>query len=176
MSKLIPYVEKDGEWSIPDPLMLGIYNKMVEQNLIDIVFVNGTVRDEESWMRFIKNKSNLIHVEGNEKFVEGIAWLNSFGHNYAFAHFCIFQEMWGKDTVPLGEKTLTYWFSLNDRGNALLDVILCQLPTSNNFAVSYIKKLGFNILGEIPQIRYSHNKNMAGATFGYLSREEFHNG
>jgi hypothetical protein len=174
MSNLIPYVEGNGSWSLPDTMMIGIFEKMQDHGLDKVVFVNGTVEDRAQWLNFVKTKTNLVHVIGNEEGVELVAWINNFGKNYAFGHFCFFPEAWGKNTIKLGKQSLDHWFGLNLEGKPVLDVILGQLPTSNEYAVKYIKKIGMTILGSVPNIRYSGLNEATGATFAYITREDFY--
>jgi hypothetical protein len=43
MSNLIPYVEGNGSWSLPDTMMIGIFEKMQDHGLDKVVFVNAMV-------------------------------------------------------------------------------------------------------------------------------------
>ena len=105
----------------------------------------------------------------------GVTWLNSFGYNYAFGHFCFFPQTWGKNSVELGRMVLGYWF--NDlRSNGWgLDVIMGQVPAGNQRAIDYTDKIGMIPLGTVPGIKYQNDGAAQGAYFCWLSKE-IHNG
>ena len=73
-------------------------------------------------MFIMKNPSNVVHtiwemVTGGRLEIRMIAWLNQFGPNHAFAHFCCWPETWGKTSVKLGKQSLKYWFEFGgDKG------------------------------------------------------------
>ena len=176
MSKIIPYVQDETkQWSIPDNLMTQIFVKMAELKLSDTVFSNGTVINHIQWLMFVQNKKNVVNIVGNDKQVEGVTWLNSFGLNYAFGHFCFFPETWGKNSVELGRMVIDYWFNGLKSDEFCIDVILGQIPASNLKAIGYTEKLGMKTLGTVPDIKYQ-NGNETGAYFCFITRKEFNNG
>ena len=169
MSKIIPYVMTEDGWSIPESVMTGIFLEMRRNNLDEVVFANGTVKNVMAWMQFVQNTKNVVHVVGNEKEVEMIAWINSFGLNYAFAHFCTFPCAWGKNTVEIGRMSLKYWFDMG-----VVDVILGQVPAFNQIAIDYVKKLGLIEIGTVPGIKYKKEDTVTGSFFCYMTREDYH--
>ena len=175
-SKIIPYVkDQTGQWSIPESLMSGIFNEMHRLKLDGTVFVNGTVVNHLQWIMFCQHQSNVVNIVGNEKQIEGVTWLNSFGYNYAFGHFCFFPSTWNKNSVDLGKQVLAYWFNDLRTENWALDVIMGQVPASNKRAIDYTKKIGMIELGTVPGIRYQNQGAAEGSYFCWLTRE-VHNG
>lgn len=170
MSIIIPYV-KQKDWSISDKIMLMLWFEMERLGLDRVVFANGTVKTPVEWITFIQNKRNVAHIVGNEKDIEMIAWLNSFGCNYAFAHFCAFPPAWGKSTIEIGKMSLKYWFDMPH-----IDVILGQIPAFNQIAIDYVTKLGLIEVGVVPGIKYKKEDTITGSYFCYITREDFNNG
>ena len=171
---IIPYVQTDkGTWSLSDEVMVGIFHEMAIHSLDRVVFANGTVTSPLEWMTFIKDKRNVVHIVGDGKDIEMIAWLNSFGHNYAFAHFCAFPCSWGKTSEDAGIESLSYWFNDLKAPGFEIDVMLGQVPATNVRAIEYVKKLGLIELGTVPLIKYKNGDNAIGAFFCYITREEF---
>jgi hypothetical protein len=151
--------------------MLMLWFEMEKLGLDKVVFANGGVTTPVQWMEFIKNKRNVVHIVGNEKEIEMIAWLNSFGFNYAFAHFCAFPPSWGRNTVEVGRMSLKYWFDMD-----VIDVVLGQVPAFNQIAIDYTKKVGMIEVGTVPGIKYKKDGTITGSYFCYLTREVFQNG
>ena len=176
MSKIIPYVKMGEEYTLIDAVMGNLFDVMKELGLADIVFANGTIQTSLEWLQFIKHKSNVVHVVGNEKEIELVAWLNSIRHNYAFAHFCCLPSTWGKNSVEIGKMSLQYWFEDLKQDDWQLDVVLGQIPAWNIKAIEYTKKVGMVGLGIVPDIKYKRNDKATGAYFCYITREGFNNG
>jgi len=167
---IIPYVESDGAYSLPDHVMRSVFKIMVHYGLDKVVFYTGGM-DEDGFLRFIKSKQNVVHTIWEEDGISMIAWLNGFGVNHAFAHFCCFPKTWGKNSVVLGRKSLDYWFGFKkDDGQPVLDVVLGFTPAYNKKAVSYIQRVGMTIMGTIPGIRCGAE---TGMVFSYTTREGY---
>ena len=167
--KLIPYVLSDGAYSLPDSVMKGIYSTMVRYHLDKIVFYSGGM-NEDNFLLFMKSPQNVVHTiwEGDE--IGIIAWVNGFGANFAYAHFCCFPRTWGSTSIELGRRSLEYWFNFKkDDGTYLFDVVLGLVPAHNKKAISYIKKVGASILGTIPRMKCGNKKD--GVVVGYITRE-----
>jgi hypothetical protein len=168
--KLIPYVLNDGAYSLPDSAMLHIWATLEKHGLDKVLFYSGGM-DAEKFLRFMKVPQNVVHTIWEEDRIQMIAWINGFGVNHAFAHFCCFPETWGKNSVELGRNGIKYWFDFKkDDGTPVLDVIAGFTPAGNHKAVGYIKKVGMNIMGTIPDIRCGDKKD--GMVFSYITREE----
>ena len=168
---LIPYVDSGGAYSLPDDVIKNIWRIMVHYNLDKAVFYSGGM-DEGRFLKFLKNKGNVVHTIWEDDGISMIAWLNSFGANHAFAHFCCFPKTWGRNSVVLGRKSLKYWFDFkNDDGTPLLDVIMGFTPEYNKRAVSFVKKVGLTIMGTVPHIRCGNYGR--GMVFSYITRGGF---
>ena len=166
--QIIPYVLNDGAYSLPDRAVLSIWATMEEHQLDKAVFYSGGMNGEK-FLRFVKSPGNVVHTIWQEDRIQLIAWLNGFGANHAFGHFCCFPETWGKNSVELGGKSIDYWFNFKrDDGEPLLDVIVGFTPANNRKAVEYIKKIGLSIMGTIPYIKCGNQKN--GMVFSYITR------
>jgi len=178
MSKIIPYVfEPDKRtWSIPDQLMAQVFVKMHDLGIDRTVFVNGTVINYLQWLLFCQAKGNVVNIVGNEKEVEAVTWLNSFGFNYAFGHFCFFPQTWGKNSVELGKMVLKYWFEDLSTDAWGLDVIMGQVPANNERAIDFTDKLGMSPLGTVPGIRYKDSDEAIGSYFCYIERKDISHG
>lgn len=166
---LIPYVLNDGAYSLPDSTMLSIWATMEKHALDRAVFYSGGMNGER-FLQFMKIPQNVVHTIWEEDRIQLIAWINGFGANHAFAHFCCFPETWGTTSVELGRQSLKYWFDFKkDNNEPLLDVIVGFTPANNLKAVKYIQKVGLNIMGTIPNIKCGDAYD--GMVFSYITRE-----
>lgn len=176
MSEIVPYVKDvdTGLYSIPDSVMVKIYEKIVDQKLNRWVFFDGKVRSSIDWLSLCKNSGNVLQITWNDDIPVVVSWLNSFGKNHAHAHFCCFKEIWGKHTVEFARNIIKYWFSFNDHKNEpLLDTIIGQTPENNKMASKFLYNIGMQVLGVIPNIEYDvYDNKKVGIIVSYIMRKE----
>ena len=167
--RIIPYVEQNGAWTLPDETMIGVWNRLVFCDLVDTLFYSGETTTPESFLRLVKAPHNVVNVVVDERQIVFISWLNDVGPNFAFGHFCGFPEIWGKHSVEVGKMVVDYWFD----NFKLLDTIIGKIPAVNKMAVRFIEKLGFTILGTIPHLAHGHDENKkVGDVLTYITREQ----
>ena len=127
VSDIRPYVRlEDGTYSIPDAVMIALYNQIVQEGSHRAVFYGGTVKNAGNWLDLCKRKENVLHTIWENDRPQMIAWLNTWGGNHANAHFCIFKEAWGKNTVELAHKTIDYWFKWKTKKAGLYLMLLWE--------------------------------------------------
>ncbi len=167
--KLVPYVQLDGTWILSDAFMQSVFDKIVAQGLLKTTFWEGGIDSADQFIDMAKSHINhmVLFFEGKE--CVGLAWLSGVTTNYAFGHFCLFREMWGR-SVKIGKTCVDYWFSWPGEGGPLLDVIVGIMPGFNTRAHNYIKSLGFTRLGVIPGMFRDKDRNREDAVIYYLSR------
>jgi len=177
---IIPYVEVNGSYSLTDGVLREIWQKIVEQGLMQVVFYRGQITSEDDFIKLAKASHNVIHFifTKDEGQIALVAWLNDIHETFATAHFLIFQEMWGKQSRNLGKLSLQYWFDFkkND-GSPLLDVIIGKTPHTYEIVINYLKKLGMTVLGVVPYVDYDIYKDeKIGHAISFITREDFQNG
>ena len=167
---LVPYAQLDGEWNIGEHDVLKVYFKALEQGLIETVFWDGSLPDERSFLRMCQNPHNVVAFAVDEQLTSvGFAWLSSMTGSYAFAHFCLFKDIWGGGAEELGKLYLDYWFSLSGE-EPLFDTILGAIPGFNRLAQNYVERIGFQHLGKIPNMLKGENRKEDAIIF-YRSRD-----
>ena len=148
---LIPFAKVGDHYNLQDNVLISIWNKIIAQKLLNKVFYDGSITSAKQFVDMMKHPSNLPVIAYNGEIL-GFGWLNDMAKNRALAHFCMFREAWGKHTLEIGHKFLDYWFSLEQNGEPLFRVLVGNTPPWNKPAVSFIQRLGFKIVGEIPYV------------------------
>lgn len=169
---LLPYVQLDGVYTVPDEVIVSVFYKMVSDKTAEIVFYEGTIRSPEDFLKTLKSPSVLpvfVLVEGK---LQAVAWINDLKFNHATAHFCVFREAWGKYSRDMGREVLRYWFSFKkDEGSPLFDLILGVTPAEYKFALKFVSDLGFKIVGEVPKVLYNaYKQKSSNAVLSYCER------
>lgn len=147
---IIPYVHHDEKWSVPDIVWAHIWQKIEDQGLHTITWRDGELSSAWDFFRFLVLGKSLVFIVMEEDKIIGMCWLNSFHKEIACGHFIFFREVWGKKTIEAGRAVLDYWFAMEKDGRKLFKVIVGRTPADNKLAVSFIKRIGFEVLGEIP--------------------------
>jgi hypothetical protein len=164
---LIPYVNLGPRWSLEDQVMVEIYRLMDKEGSARTVFCSGTVTDPESFLSFAKDKRNQIVTAWDEGIL-GIGWINGIQENFCFAHFSMFKQAWGTQSLSVGRMFLDYWFGMKINGTPLFRVIIGMIPEDNRRAINFIKKLGLIQSGYIPGIIYDiYNRKYQGVVIFY---------
>jgi len=168
--KLVPYVSLDGEWTLSDDFIDAVFLKMVDQGLLKTVFWEGHVTNLNHFLALMKSPNNHPVFFFDNKTCVGFAWLSSVAGNYAFTHFCLFKDVWGK-AVEVGLNAVDYWFSWPGTDGPLLDVLIGIMPGFNKRAHKYVDKLGWTKLGQIPGMFKDKDRNRENAVVYYKTRE-----
>ncbi len=137
------------QWTIPDHLLLAIWDEMVATGRAEEVFIDGCVSTGAGWLDFLRRPGThpVVAVDSIAERPVGIAWLTHLrlGHN-AEGHFC------GCGPYRRGAYTavLDYW-----RSWKLFQVVIGFTPANNEKAVRAVKIAGFRECGRIPKF-YKH--------------------
>jgi len=84
----------------------------------------------------------------------------------AVGNFMFFREYWHRhDSMELGRAVLDHWFGVMG-----FDVIAGLTPRANRAAIQFIKRLGFQIVGDVPNFTTYEGKPSASAT-SFMTRE-----
>jgi len=121
-------------------------------------------------MLMAQNPGNHMVFFFDGRNVVGFAWLSGVTSNFAFVHFCLFKDVWGR-AVEVGINCVDYWFSwLGADGLRLLDILIGIMPGFNHRAHRYVEKLGWTLLGEIPRMFKDTEGNREDAIIYYTMR------
>ena len=163
---LIPYGEANGSRTLADDTLMDLYDEMVSDGVIGRVF-DKEIPTAESFITFAKDPRHLLVFAVVDGTLLGFGWLSEIKRNSAQANFAAVSGCWGKRSVEMGERILTYWFALLGDDGPIFDVLLGLTPSRNKLAVRFIQKLGCVIVGEIPYL--DRGKKM---TISYIERND----
>jgi len=175
--KIIPYTELDGIRSFRDSEIMSFYDRMVSDEIADLVFLEGTVKSREDFLRIMRYGNNLLYALYNGEELCGLTWLNRFEHRSARLHFCFFGNAWGKLSRDLAKYALRKLIALQDtEGNYLWDVFIGLIPSFNKQAINFALDCGGVLVGEIPNAIWNDiTKECEHGTYLYYVRSEDEN-
>jgi len=158
---LWPICKTADGWSVPDELLMKLWQQMVGEGRAAKLFYSGTITDEHEWIDWLKDSRNLpvIVMDAREKKVSAIAWLNNVERGSAQIHFC----MYGAPAPGIGIKALEYYSKFPG-----LHVIIGITPEHYDTAIRYAKRIGFTEAGRVPDMLHmAYENRRAGAVITY---------
>ena len=162
MIEILPYVELNGAWSLPDTAMAGIFEQLVMDGTAGTVFSDGDVKCAKDFVTLCKNPNNLPAIVYVDKECGGIGWVNGLTKDRAFAHYAFFKSQWGHNTTGMAKALINYWFQDEFPFNMLIG----QTPVWNRRAVKFLERIGFTVLGVLPATPKGH-----GVVISYILKE-----
>jgi len=148
---IIPFAFVDGNWTLSDSVLSGLWKKMETQRLHERTFKDGDVKTEDDFLKMMKSTHNIPVLCVDDEYSPAmIGWINGTGKKFGFGHFFVFREFWGR-SVEFGNQVLDYWFSLGGE-DPVFETLVGLLRPENQVAVHYSERLGFRRLGEIPSV------------------------
>jgi hypothetical protein len=149
---LVPYAKVGDEWTLSDDAVLSLAVRAENENVLETVFMDGTVQDPTDFIDMMQKPENLpVFVFSGTECV-GAGWLNGCIGRVAFAHFLLLRNGRGQFARRAGKLVLDYWRSFKVENERLFEVIIGVVPSSNERAISFVQELGFVRLGEIPKM------------------------
>lgn len=169
--KIIPYIEQNGQTTIPDKYLAMMWRMMVAEKTYAKVFAAGGVRNEKEFIECMKAKDKLVMLitdDDNRPLV--ISWVNNIYDGHAFIHFNTFKRTWRSNSIELLRLSADYWLSKKDpqTGKQILHVLMGAIPENNRLAVRAVKKCGAKEVGKIPNYFTSIEGKRLGVYLCYL--------
>jgi len=166
-----PYAETDKGWTIPLEVMQGVWDRMVDLNRVKATFYDGGIQNEGDFIEYMQSPFifPVLGVDSNRICFKVIAWLKDVEDGKATGHFC-YLDNYHPDPIM---KILDYWSKLDS-----LRVIIGVTPEHYYATLKMIGRIGFKVIGKIPQFCNMHYENQfkAGVVSYYLLNEGEDNG
>jgi len=154
----------------------GMWKRMHDDGTFGMFFHEGP---EMSFVQFgailasPADKVQLIighDANGDAKEHAGMVILNHVFVNdqvkRAVGNFMFFREYWHRhDSMELGRAVMDHWFLTMG-----FDVIAGLTPRANRAAIQFIKRLGFQVVGDVPNFTVYEGKPSASVT-SFMTRE-----
>jgi hypothetical protein len=148
--KFLPYTAIDGIPTFPDSFILGLFERMQEEGLVETVFYDGRIKTAEDFLRMMKGMNQLWVVKFNGE-IAGFFWLNNFDMRKAEFHFCFFDNLRGTDALEAGRKITGMLINMKDlAGFPLYDLLYGMTEVTNEPARYWCESLGYQHFGVIP--------------------------
>jgi len=158
--KISPCSHIPGKHWLTDECIAQIYRRIVSEETVYRVFYDGSVRDTNDFIKFIRDKNNEIYFVEYDGKEAGFFWLTRFIQKSAFINYCFYKNFWGKKTLTVSQLCIDYIFNKKNKYDQFtIDVILGLTPANNKLAIKFLLKNGMTILGKIPGLLYNYTED-----------------
>lgn len=157
--EVYPLVKMESGWSIPDEVLLGVWQKIIEEDKLESLFYDGTIKTPFEWMEFIKRPGTypILIVKNNQ--VVHVSWLKDIFDVGAWAHH-----------VSIGRYQRGAWEAGRDHWRKYypnIKLLLGLTPETNEKAIKFLQKIcKFTVVGKIP-LMCQVNGDRVGAIISY---------
>lgn len=141
MITIRPYVRCDGIPTFRDSELVALYNLMVRDCTEKTLFPGQSVKSGSDFVMMAKSKNVMLFVALDGNNYAGFGYLNGFENGMARAHFCIFSEYWGAQSVEVGREMVEK--AIQSTG---LDMLVGLIPSSNRRAILFSQKCGARLM------------------------------
>lgn len=169
--RIIPYIEHDGQPTIPNEFFCLMWRMMVAEKTWLKVFADGSIKNEEQFINCMLKKDKLIMViidDENNPLL--LSWVTGIYDGHAFIHFNCFKSTWGENAIELLRMAADYWLSKKnpESGEQILQVLMGAIAENNRLAVRAVKKCGATEIGKIPNYFTALDGKRHGVYLCYL--------
>ena len=170
--KIIHHFYHNGQPSIPDHVVMSLYDRMMEDGTAKTVFDDGSIQDRESFLEAMENGCRLHVVVDGDQPVAAI-WLNRFEGKMARLHFCFFKEAWGARSAGVGRFAITELLNMKFEDEYVYDCFTGFIPDKNKAARMFFQKIGVGVrtVGHLPLGHWNNEEGKSEpCTIVYIDR------
>jgi hypothetical protein len=162
----LPYTHVDGVPTMRDSDIKFLYDKCFEEGIGEILFHDGKISNAEQFIDHMTSTLVMFWAVYYEGKPFGFYWLNRIDTTHAYCHFTCYPEFWGTElTVEAGKRAMKIC-------TKFFPTIMGMLPSENTFAIDYLKRVGLNIVGEVPNLMWSQTTGKpCKGTMLYITKE-----
>jgi hypothetical protein len=168
---LLPYVNKAGEYNMPDSFLAQAYRRTVIEKSIHKVFYDESIHSTNEFIDYFKKDGIELFFVYYKEEETGFFWLSPFVKKSAFITYCIYKNFL-RESLTISQACIQGIFAMKDaHGETRLDTLLGLTPASNKFALKFLIKIGMTVVGKIPGLICDSGKERGDdAIISYLSR------
>ncbi len=126
----------------------GLWTRLVEDDLVRVVFHDGGVTDFGAFARLLAPERAWLYRVDAHAVPQGFFWCNGFSGRAAQVHFCFFRNGMSAARAA-GDMALTFLLA-PQCADAPLDTLLGVTPAPYRHALRLAADLGFSRLGVVP--------------------------
>jgi ribosomal protein S18 acetylase RimI-like enzyme len=164
-------VSREGQCSVPDPMILKIWEAMIQANAVQTTFYDQAVISEKGFIDYVKNPNNcfFLAVDVDRFTVIGFLWINNYSDGVGYIHFCALHPF------IFVRREVARDLLLYAKRIGIFQVLIGITPESYESAIEIVKKNGFTVIGKIPKIcNMAYENRREAGVISYLSMEEYY--
>jgi hypothetical protein len=127
-----------------------------------IVFNDQDITSSENFIKLARARQVIMYLVyvGNER--AAVTWLNGFEGYSARIHHCFFRPFY-RESVSIARSVIEQLFQVKRLdGSPMVKTLIGLTPVSNRLAVRFARKVGMNVICEIPDACMVDGVSVAG--------------
>lgn len=168
---LTDYCLDGNEYNMPDSYLSKAYRRTVIEKTIHKVFYDGSINNTYDFINFFKQKHIELTFVTYGQDEAGFFWLSPFVRRSSFITYCFYKNHL-QESLHISRACIADIFNRKDSdGRYKIDTLVGLTPANNRLALKFLRKIGMEISGTIPDLVYddTKHKNIDGI-LTYLSR------
>lgn len=163
------YLYLEHEW--PPETLAFLWDCARKDHPQSLMWRAGTPDSLNGWIQWFSPRIVIFpveHLADSKPTVEnilGMAWVDEIDHPRGVAHFWFRKQGFCRKLLFASAQALELGFS-----KLQFQVLGCRPNAENKVSVKFARKLGFQMLGEIP-LWHGHGETRYPASIGYLTAE-----
>jgi len=155
---------------IPTEAIADIYYKLEEENSLHNLFIENDCPTVLDFIALVQSPLNNFYavLDKASKDLVAIFWVNGKTAISMTIHTAFFKQYFGK-AVEVSKQVLPWVFKTYGE----IETLLCIVPVTNRIATSFVKRVGWNKVGRIPNFMdaFKQDKIVDGMVY-YISKDE----
>jgi RimJ/RimL family protein N-acetyltransferase len=174
--KILPYTTVDGVPTYKDSEIRRLYHRVVDEGFEDVLFHDNSILNAEEFLVVMKRPDTCLWTVKYDDVMVAMFWINRIEYTHAHFHFTFFKNAWGSPiTDEVGRETMKFMFDLKETETSeepMFSLLLGRLAASNTIAIEYAKRVGWKVLGEVPNLFLGRDGNPENGIVVYITKED----
>lgn len=170
---LIPYQTLRAK-TVSKQVIYNFWKQFQEDKLNSILFYDGEMQDYSAFAAWLSAKDkDARFIASDQGEIKALYWLNNPLGKSVMIHFCFLKSAFCEQKEIGLYVVKSLLFCKDKQGGYVISALYGLTPKPYHHALSFIQKLGFSFVGELPEACYFARKNaFKTGIFSILTREQ----
>lgn len=159
---------------LPQEILYAFWKQFQEDKLNPVLFYDGEIADFSAFQTWITAKDKdarfVADLDGE---IKALYWLNNPLGKSVMIHFCFLRKAFCEQEEIGRYVVKSLLFCTDTKGEYVLSALFGLTPKPYRHALSFIQKLGFRLVGELPAACYfARKKTCKNGIVSILTKEQ----
>lgn len=158
---------------MPPQKIYAFWKQFQKDTLNPVLFYDGEMEDFPAFLAWLLAKDKDARFVAANGEIKALYWLNNPQGKSVMIHFCFLRNAFCEQREIGLYVVKSLLLCKDDKGEFVLSALYGLTPKPYRHALSYIRKLGFRLIGELPAACYfARKKNWKNGIISILTKEQ----